>query len=138
MLPMALTVATEDPEMVPNNIEATTVVAPTLPLMGPQTARTRETKARVIPPLLMTSPAQMNAGMARKAKESRLLKILVGIKSKEACAASKPTKPAPAAENGMDTLSTASDKKTTMKITIKFIARPQSVGAGSGLSYPLN
>ena len=105
--------------LVNKRLAATTVVAPTLPLIGPQIALTKDIKALVIPPTLITSPAQINAGIAKKAKASMLLKIFVGIKFNVASIVISPTIPAPAAAKGMGTLSTASTMKTAAKTNIR-------------------
>ena len=64
--PMAALSAMAEPEMPPKIIEAPTTTMPSPPGMKPKAARAKPMMRRPTPPRLISSPATMKSGMARK------------------------------------------------------------------------
>ncbi len=62
MVPIASAVATEEPQMAANRVQATTVTRPSEPRMPPSQAEARSTSARAMPPCRMNAAAITNSG----------------------------------------------------------------------------
>jgi len=70
ILPIAETVASDDPDNAPKNIEATATTAPKPPVIEPRKLAAKSTSLFAIPPKLMIVPARIKNGIANSEKES--------------------------------------------------------------------
>src|ERR1700761_2341699 len=71
MVPIARAVATEDPQMAANRVQATTVTRPSEPRMPPSQAADTSTSAFATPPWRMNAAAMTNSGSDINAEEFR-------------------------------------------------------------------
>ena len=62
MVPIASAVATEDPQIAANSVQATTVTSPSEPRMPPSQAAETSTSALATPPWRMNAAAMTNSG----------------------------------------------------------------------------
>jgi hypothetical protein len=71
MVPIASAVATEEPQMAANRVQATTVTSPSEPRMPPSQAGETSTRALATPPWRMKAAAITNSGSDIRVEEFR-------------------------------------------------------------------
>ncbi len=71
MVPIASAVATDEPQIAANRVQATTVTSPSEPRMPPSQAEATSTSACATPPRRMNAAAMTNSGSAIRVEELR-------------------------------------------------------------------